>query len=72
MTYPLEPVESSNVAACAYDGKSKTLTLKFKNGSTYEYYNVPAKVGDAFPFLESKGKGVWSLLRGHYSYSRVG
>lgn len=71
MTYPTTKVESSNVAAVAYDDKTRELDVTFKNGSTYKYEDVPKSVGNSFPFLESKGKGVWQLLRGQYSYKKM-
>lgn len=71
MTYPTERVESSNVATVAYDDKTRILTVGFLNGSLYEYYDVPPGVGNSFPYLASKGQGVWQLLRGKYAYQRI-
>lgn len=71
MSYDWEKVESSNVAAVKYDGKDKTLYVSFLNGSVYAYYDVPSGVGDSFPYLASKGQGVWQLLRGKYAYARI-
>lgn len=71
MSYENTPVESSNVASVAYDGKTRELDVTFKNGSTYKYSDVPKSVGDAFPYLESKGKGVHQLLRGTYAYKKL-
>jgi len=71
MSYPMTPVQSSNVAAVAYDDKTRTQTVRFKDGSTYEYYDVPPNVGNAFPFIDSKGRFIWSNFRGKYAYSKV-
>lgn len=71
MTVETTPVDSSNVSAVAYNDRSRTLTLTFKDGASYEYYDVPVSVGNSFPWLESKGKAVWSLLRGTYAYKRL-
>jgi len=70
MTYPMTPVESSNVEAVAYDDKTRQLQVQFKKSGTYTYDGVPPSIGNAFPYLESKGKGVWQLLRGKYPYSK--
>lgn len=71
MSYPYTKVESSNVAGVAYDDKSRELQVSFNNGSTYQYDDVPTSVGNSFPFLASKGKGVWQLLRDKYSYKKL-
>jgi hypothetical protein len=36
-----EPIKSSNLEAATYDPQTKTATVKFKNGGTYQYSNVP-------------------------------
>lgn len=71
MSYPTTDVDSSNVSTVAYDDKTKILTVSFHDGSTYKYEDVPKSVGNSFPYLASKGKGVWELLRNQYSYSKV-
>lgn len=71
MSYPYTPVKSSNVAGVAYDDNSRELQVSFKNGSTYQYDDVPPSVGNSFPYLQSKGKGVWQILRGQYSYEKI-
>ena len=70
MTYPNEPVESSNVDSIAYDDKTRQLQVTFKRSGTYTYYDVPKSVGNAMPYAESKGKFVWEVLRGKYSYTK--
>ena len=61
-------VESSNVVAIGY--KDNKLYVDFKTGS-YVYYDVPQPVYDEFVKAESKGKYVWSHLRGNYAYERL-
>ena len=70
MGYPNEPVESSNVQSIAYDDRTKDLTVTFKKSGTYTYHDVPKSIGNAMPYAESKGKFVWEVLRGQYSYSK--
>lgn len=70
MTYANQPVESSNVSSVAYDDKTRILSVTFKNGETYNYESVPPSVGNSFPYLASKGKGIWELLRGQYSFTK--
>ena len=71
MSYPLTPVESSNIAAIAYTEATQTLVVAFRNNSVYEYYNVPEAVGEGFRLAESAGKYLWSHVRGIYEYKRV-
>ena len=63
MSYDWTNVQSSNVSAVKYDDSSKELQIRFKNGSEYTYYGIIPSIGNSFPYLESKGRGVWQLLR---------
>ncbi|VIO73884.1 KTSC domain-containing protein [Bradyrhizobium ivorense] len=36
----MKPVESSSIEAVGHDPDRKVLTVRFKNGSTYEYHGV--------------------------------
>lgn len=72
MSFPWEKVESSNVAAFKYDSDSRTLYTKFKNGSVYEYDDVPESVGAASRFQESPGKYIWQVMRKNgYAYKQI-
>lgn len=55
-----------------YDPDSKTLRVRFKDGSLYDYYGVPLDVAVAFIETDSPGRFVWSYLRDRYAYDRVG
>ncbi|MEI7998670.1 MAG: KTSC domain-containing protein [Candidatus Omnitrophota bacterium] len=70
MSYNKEPVESSNVESVSYDDKTQDLTVTFKRSGSYIYHDVPKSIGNAMPYAESKGKFVWEVLRGKYSYSK--
>jgi len=70
------PVESSNIQEMAYSDEESTLYIRFhgKGGgssSLYAYYNVPAEVNQEMLGAESKGKFLWSNIRGVYDYERV-
>lgn len=41
-------IQSDNVAAAGYDLNSKTMTVQFNNGYTYEYFEVPADLWNSF------------------------
>ena len=44
--------------------------MNFNNGS-YVYYNVPRVIYDEMLLAPSKGKYMWSKIRGKYDYKRI-
>ena len=44
----LIPIDSDNVRAAGYDDASKTMTVQFDSGWTYEYYGVSPELWLAF------------------------
>ena len=48
-------VESSNILGVYYNINTAILYLQFKDGSVYEYYDVPEYVYNEFIAAESKG-----------------
>lgn len=67
----LPPFESSNIRSARYDEEGQVLEITFLNGGTYEYYDVPAHVAEAFERADSKGGFLAAQIKGHYRYSRV-
>jgi KTSC domain len=51
----MTPIESSMFSHSHYDGNSRVLTVRFKNGLTYEHHDVPAEKNEAFLGNPSKG-----------------
>ena len=49
-------VSSSTISSIGYDHNSKTLEVEFKNGSIYEYYNVPLNIYEGLMSASSIGK----------------
>jgi hypothetical protein len=45
--------------------------VEFRNGSVYQYYNVPGAVFDAFAVAASKGQFLNENIRNQYPFSRV-
>lgn len=41
-------IQSDNVHSAGYDANSLTMTVRFKNGYTYEYFGVSAELWEAF------------------------
>ncbi len=66
------PVNSSNILAIGYDPDSATLTIAFKGGSEYEYYDVPQHEFDNFLAADSKGKYGHQNIYKKYSQQKIG
>ena len=66
-----QPVSSSNIAAVGYDLGTQTLTIEFRSGGTYEFYDVPEEVFQGLMAASSHGPYFQSEIRGRYRYVRV-
>jgi len=64
-------VTSSNVESIGYDIGSETLEIEFKNGATYQYFDVPENVHNELEHADSVGGYLASRIKGTYRYSRV-
>lgn len=64
-------VDSSNVAAIGYDENSLTLQIEFKNGATYQYFDVPEALFSGLTRADSAGTYLAAHIKGSYRYSKV-
>lgn len=64
-------VSSSNIEAVGYDDKSQTLQVEFKNGSNYQYFDVPQHVFEELKGAGSVGAYLSANIKGIYRFSRV-
>jgi hypothetical protein len=64
-------VESTTLAALAYDEAHEILQLEFRNRAIYRYFGVPAPVYEALLVASSKGKYFNRAIRGIFPYSRA-
>lgn len=64
-------VDSSNVEAVGYDEDSSTLQVEFKNGTLYQYFDVPEIVFVGLRDASSVGGFLASSIKGTYRYSKV-
>lgn len=67
----MTPVISSNVAAVGYDEDSSTLQVEFKNGGTYQYFDVPEHVYVSLRDADSVGGYLAANIKGIYRFSKV-
>jgi hypothetical protein len=70
MTWISTP-ESSNIARFDYNNESHMLTVEFKNGATYNYYDVLEVVFEQMKAASSKGQFLAHNVKGHYRYARA-
>lgn len=73
---PQEPlkmvaVQSSNVDAVGYEAASSSMHIKFKNGATYKYADVPQGVYTALLESSSVGSFLSDNVKGKFTFSRI-
>lgn len=64
-------VDSSTISRIAYDEARKVLTVEFKNGTRYEYYDVSYTVAQEMRLSSSKGQFLAANIKGRFRYARV-
>jgi hypothetical protein len=67
----LQTPDSSNVAGFGYDSDNQVLTVEFKRGASYNYYDVPEPVFEGMRLADSKGRYLERMVKGTYRYARV-
>jgi hypothetical protein len=65
------PVQSSSIETIGYDSDSETLEVEFKNGSVYQYFDVPHHVYEAMLSSGSVGSYLAQSIKGVYRFSRT-
>jgi DNA helicase HerA-like ATPase len=66
-----ELVESSTIVSIGYDQTAEILEVEFKNGGTYQYYNLPSVVHERLMESSSKGQFLHANIKNSFPYSRV-
>ena len=66
-----DPVSSSNLAEVGYDQPTQTLEVCFKNGRTYQYFDVPEHIYENLKRAGSPGGYLNSEVKGRFRYARV-
>ncbi|RJP29169.1 MAG: KTSC domain-containing protein [Candidatus Omnitrophota bacterium] len=64
-------VNSSTLASIGYDSDSAILQIEFKDGSLYEYFNVPQHIYDALCSANSKGSYASRNIYKVYRQNRI-
>ena len=63
------PVSSSNLVSVGYDPSSLTLEVEFKNGSVYQYFDVPDHTFQGL--MQASSKGTFHSENIKYTYRYV-
>jgi hypothetical protein len=64
------PVTSHNVASVGYDRDTMTLEVEFRNGSVYQYFDVPDAVYRELVSASSVGTYLSQNIKASYRYAR--
>ena len=64
-------VESSNLGRVRYHADTMTLEIEFKNGTIYQYFDVPETIYNELLIAASKGKFFHQQIKGSYRYAKV-
>ena len=67
----IESPESSNIARFRYDDQAQSLYVEFKNGSTYQYFDVSIHLFEQMKAASSKGQFLAQNIKGSHRYARV-
>lgn len=65
----IETPESSNIVRFRH--VDTTLTVQFKHGGAYNYYDVPVEIFEAMTTAESKGSFLATSIKKHFRYAKV-
>lgn len=64
-------INSTNLKSASYNTETKVLTVTFKNGYIYEYYDFPWEIFVKFRNSDSQGRFLGSEINGKYKYKKV-
>ncbi len=67
----IETPNSSNIARFRYTKETQVLTVEFKNGGRYDYYDVPETVYEGMTRATSVGQYLAQNIKSNYRYARA-
>lgn len=67
----LVEINSTNLKSASYDTENELFTVKFNNGSIYQYEKFPWDQFTKFRMSDSQGKFLNEKVKGKYSYNKV-
>ena len=70
-TVILNEIESGTIVRSQYDTEKKDMIVEFKNGTRYQYLEVPHAIYTKFRMAESQGKFFVSEIAKNHKYKKV-
>lgn len=67
----IETPESSNLSRFGYEKATHVLTVEFKHGGRYNYFDVPEIVFEQMKAASSRGQFLAQTIKNNYRYARV-
>lgn len=67
----INEIQSSNLVRTEYDVETKKMIAEFKNGTRYEYDEVPHNVYAEFRLSESQGKYFNTKISKTYKFNKL-
>jgi hypothetical protein len=67
----INEIDSTNIVRTEYDTTTKKMIAQFKNGTRYEYEDVPHNVYTKFRLAESQGKYFTTDISKKFKYKKV-
>jgi hypothetical protein len=67
----INEIESTNIVRTEYDTSTKKMIAEFKNGTKYEYEDVPHNVYTKFRLADSQGKYFTTDISKKFKYKKV-
>jgi len=67
----IETPESSNIVRFGYERDSNVLSIEFKKGGKYQYFDVPESVFESMKVADSKGQYFAQNIKGVFRYARL-
>lgn len=67
----IETPESSNLSRFGYNKDTRVLTVEFKNGGRYNYFDVPESIFEQMKAASSKGQFLAKNVKNIFRYARI-
>ena len=67
----INTIDSSNLVKTEYDTDTKKMVVEFKNGTRYQYLEVPHAIYTKFRMAESQGKYFSGEIARTFKYNKL-
>jgi KTSC domain len=67
----MSPFESSNIEAIGYDPETQEMHVRFKDGATYAYSNVPPGAHQQLIQARSVGSHFHQHIKGRFTHRKL-